>query len=218
MKRDIKKSIKDIAIVAGGTLDLTMKLRIKKASYIIGVDRGAYWLLKNNNVPDVAIGDFDSVSPRQFAFIETKVARVVRHPKEKDTTDLELAIDFACTVKPKTIELFGVIGSRMDHTWAGVQLLQLIKSHNISGSIVDMYNELSLLSGFVTLHKSQSYRYISFFPLHDRSQVTLTGFRYNVSRRVFVSGSSLGVSNQIVSSPAKVIIHDGQLLMVRSRD
>lgn len=218
MKRNVKKSIQDIAIVAGGTLDTRMKARIKKASYIIGVDRGAYWLLKNNIVPDVAIGDFDSVSPRQLIFIQKEVQKVITHESEKDATDLELAIDVACAMKPKEIELFGVIGSRMDHTWAGIQLLQLIKSHNISGAIVDMYNELSLLSGFVALHKSQTYRYISFFPLFDRSSVTLTGFRYNVSRRVFMSGSSLGVSNEIMSSPAKVVIHDGQLLMVKSRD
>ena len=218
MKGTIKKSIHHIAIVAGGTLSYAMKKRIKKASYVIGVDRGAYWLLENHIIPDLAIGDFDSVSGRELALIEKEVGIVEKHPKEKDVTDLELAIDHACTLRPKTIEVFGVIGSRMDHTWAGIQLLQRIKSHNILGYIVDNFNEISLVSGFVSLHKSQTYKYISFFPFHDRASVTLSGFRYNASRRVFVSGSSLGVSNEIVSSPAKVVIHDGMLLVVRSRD
>lgn len=218
MKRIIKKSTQHIAIVAGGALSYEMKKRIKKASFLIGVDRGAYWLIENHIMPDLAIGDFDSVSHRELALIEKESGIVEKHPKEKDVTDLELAIDYACTVKPKTIEVFGVIGSRMDHTWAGIQLLQRIKSYNILGYIVDNFNEISILSGFASLHKSQTYTYISFFPFHDRASVTLSGFRYNVSRRVFVSGSSLGVSNEIVSSPAKVVVHDGTLLMVRSRD
>ena len=218
MKRRTKKSISRIAIIAGGILEHAMKKRIRKADYIIGVDKGAYWLLENHIIPDLAVGDFDSVSSRQLAAIEKAGAHVVTHPKEKDATDLELAIDAACELSPKIIELFGVIGSRMDHTWAGIQLLQSIKSHNIYGCIVDNFNELSLLSGFVSLHKSQTYTYISFFPIHNRATITLTGFRYNVSRRVFVSGSSLGVSNEIISSPAKVVVHDGMLLMIRSRD
>lgn len=218
MKGTIKKSIHHIAIVAGGTLEYAMKKRIRKADYIIGVDRGAYWLLENHVTPDLAIGDFDSVSPRQLILIEKEIAKVVKYPKEKDATDLELAMDVACGLSPKIIELFGVIGSRMDHTWVGVQLLQNMKSHNILGLIVDNFNEISLLSGFVSLHKSQTYRYVSFFPFNDRATITLTGFQYNVSRRVLVSGSSLGVSNEIISSPAKVVVHDGLLLMMRSRD
>lgn len=218
MKQRIKKSFQHIAIVAGGSLDYAMKKRIRKADYIIGVDRGAYWLLDNHIVPNMAVGDFDSVSKRQLAIIEKEVEKVVKHSKEKDATDLELAIEFACLQKPKSLELFGVIGTRMDHTWAGIQLLQIIKSHNILGCIVDNFNEISLLSTYVSLHKSQMYKYVSLFPLHERTSVTLSGFRYNVSRRIFVSGSSLGVSNEIISSPAKVVVHDGMLLMVRSRD
>lgn len=218
MKGIIKKSIQSIAIVAGGTLEHAMKKRIRMADYSIGVDHGAYWLLENHVTSDMAIGDFDSVSQRQVAAVEQAFINTIKYPKEKDATDLELAIDAAISMKPKRIELFGVIGTRMDHTWAAIQLLQTIKSHNIIGLIVDNFNEISLLSGFSSLHKSQTYSYVSFFPVDSRATVTLTGFRYNVSRRVFMSGSSLGVSNQILSSPAKVIVHDGTLLMIRSRD
>lgn len=218
MKGIIKKSIQQIAIVAGGSVEYAMKKRIRKSEYVIGVDRGAYWLLENHVTPDMVIGDFDSVSQRQRAAIEQAVINTIKYPKEKDATDLELAIDAAISMEPKRIELFGVIGTRMDHTWAGIQLLQTIKSHNILGCIVDNFNEISLLSGFSSLHKSQTYSYVSFFPIDSRATITLTGFRYNVSRRVFVSGSSLGVSNEIISSPAKVVVHDGTLLMIRSRD
>ncbi len=218
MKQTITKFSHRIAIVAAGVLSYAMKKRIKKATYIIGVDKGAYWLIENHITPNMAVGDFDSVSKRELATIEKEIGILKKHPKEKDATDLELAIDEAVSMNPKTIELFGVIGTRMDHIWAGIQLLQNIKSHNILGYIVDNFNEISLVSGFVSLHKSQTYKYISFFPFHDRASVTLSGFRYNASRRVFVSGSSLGVSNEIVSSPAKVVVHDGMLLMVRSRD
>jgi thiamine pyrophosphokinase len=212
------KNKKTIAIVAGGTLSEAMVLRVRKAGYVIGVDRGAYWLIKHGIVPDLAIGDFDSVSTREARLIETKVKNVIRHPVAKDATDLELAIEYAKTLVPKEVGIFGAIGTRYDHTYAGIMLLARLASHNIYGYIVDNFNEIFIVRRVARLTSAGEFPYVSLFPLQSKAVVTLKGFRYNVTRQVFVLGSTLGVSNEIVGKNAQVIVHQGAILLIRSRD
>lgn len=208
-----------VAIVAGGVLDLFILPRIRKAGYIIGVDRGAYWLLKHGIIPDVAIGDFDSVTKNEFSRIKKRVAAIIQElPHPKYATDLELAVEHAIGLKPKEVRIFGAIGTRFDHSWAGIHLLVMLSSHNIYGYIVDNFNEIYVVRRKLDLIPSVSFKYVSIFPLTDKTTVTLTGFRYNVSRREFTRGSTLGVSNEIVAFCARVIVHDGAVLLIRSRD
>ncbi|MBI4058148.1 thiamine diphosphokinase, partial [Candidatus Gottesmanbacteria bacterium] len=51
-----------IVIFGNGRLLVYYVRQIRKSDYIIGVDRAAYWLITHGVVPNVAIGDFDSVS------------------------------------------------------------------------------------------------------------------------------------------------------------
>jgi len=49
-------------------------------------------LLRKGIVPDVAIGDFDSVSNEELKEIRTRVANVKQYSPDKNQTDLELAV------------------------------------------------------------------------------------------------------------------------------
>lgn len=214
----MKYQKKNIAIVAGGTLDKILFPQVLKADYIIGVDRGAYWLLDNRVVPDVAIGDFDSVTEKEFEQIQQKAKKIIRHVPKKDATDLELAVEYAITQKPKEIVIFGAIGTRFDHSFAGIQSLIRLSSHNIYGYIVDNFNKISIVRHRVQVKYSKIFRYVSIFPVTQKAMVTLTGFAYNVSKHQFVRGSTLGVSNEIVGTSASVVVHHGTVLLIQSRD
>lgn len=218
LTRDMKHKNSSIAIVAGGRFDLEVLPRIRKTDYIIGVDRGAYWLLEHKIIPDIAIGDFDSVSKKEFQTIESNVNKIIRHTPEKDATDLELAVDHAIGLKPKEAGIFGAIGTRFDHNFAGIQVLLKLSSHNIYGYIVDNFNEIYIVRHRSILQHSDKFPYVSIFPLTDKAIVTLSGCRYNVSRREFVRGSTLGVSNELTISSGHVTVHTGEILLIRSRD
>lgn len=212
------KKRKTVAIVAGGTLDEVHVSRIRNADYLIGVDRGAHWLVTNGIVPDIAIGDFDSVTKKEFLLIKKNIKHVVQYPKEKDSTDLELAVNYAIARQPKEVCLFGAIGSRFDHGFAGIMMLLKLSSHNIYGYIVDNFNEIYVVRRILEIVPSRVFRYVSLFSLTNSATVTLSGFLYNVSRRRFVRGSTLGVSNEMVKKSAQITVHDGLVLVVRSRD
>ena len=76
-----------------------------------GVDRALALGLR----VDLAIGDFDSVTPAGLAAAEAAGARVERHPAAKDATDLELALDAAIALGPARIVVVGSDGGRLDH-------------------------------------------------------------------------------------------------------
>ena len=214
----MKKRMRRIAIVAGGTLDKCFVAEIAQADLVIGVDAGAAWLLAKGVRPAVAVGDFDSVSSKQLRKIQKEVKEVLVHNPEKDATDLELAVEYAIGVRPIEITIYGGIGTRMDHTWAAIQLLQTIESHNIYAQIVDNFNKMYIVRHVVSLKTLKAFPYISIFSLTATSIVTLRGFRYEVNHHKFTANSSRGVSNEIVAKLAKITTHSGKLLLVRSRD
>ncbi len=213
------KKVTTIAIVAGGTLDAALLGRIKTYSHIVGVDRGAWWLLAHGVIPDIAIGDFDSVTKRELAHIKKTVPVVSQYPTEKDATDLELAAAYAIEQKAKEVWMFGALGSRFDHGFAGMQVLLRLSSHNLKGYIVDNFCEISIVVRRVErVEKRPEYRYFSVFPFGGDAIITLKGFKYDVTRRKFKTGSTLGVSNEIQAKEATVQVHRGAALLVRSRD
>ncbi len=214
----MKKNIERIAIVGGGTLDAGFVPEIAHADLIIGVDGGAAWLLEKDIKPAVAIGDFDTVSLSQLRKIKKEVREILIHDPQKDATDLELAVEYAIEVRPIEIIIYGGIGTRMDHTWVAIQLLQTIESHNIYAQIVDNFNKINIVRHVVSLKPEKAFPYISIFSLTATSIVTLRGFRYDVNHHKFAANSSRGVSNEIAGKIAKITTHSGKLLLIRSRD
>ena len=57
-------------IFSGGNLGSWALKKIAPGDFLLGVDRGAYFLIENGISPDMAIGDFDSVTHSQLARIK----------------------------------------------------------------------------------------------------------------------------------------------------
>ncbi|MGF3072167.1 thiamine diphosphokinase [Facklamia sp. P12934] len=96
-------------------------------TYLIGVDEGALQLVKAGYRLNVAIGDFDSVTPTQFSKIEAASQAVLKYPAAKDDTDMELGLEFALKQDSRCpVEVYGAIGNgegRLDHLIANLWLV-----------------------------------------------------------------------------------------------
>jgi thiamine pyrophosphokinase len=219
MKKRLSKQSKTVFIVAGGSRSTEFLWQIRKKDLVIGVDYGAAWLLSQGVVPQVAIGDFDSVSKKQLADIQSTIPQVFAHAPEKDDTDLALAVEHAIAQKPTKVVIWGATGSRMDHTWAAVQLLQNVVSHNIEGEIVDNFNKIYIVRRLRRIpRESGLFPYLSVIPLTKRAIVSIKGCKYDVFRKTFVNGSTLGISNEILQTFATIEVHRGSVLVIQSRD
>jgi thiamine pyrophosphokinase len=115
--------------------------------------------------------------------------------------------------------MYGVIGSRFDHSIAGIQVLKMLSSHNVNGYIVDNFCKISIVVRRVErVEKTSRYTYFSVFPFDGDAVVSLRGCAYPVTRKRFVVGSTLGVSNQIRAQHATVHVHRGAVVVIQSRD
>lgn len=218
MKNRASGQSKVIAIVAGGALGSSLLPHIRGAAVIIGVDRGALWLIKHKIFPDVSIGDFDSVTQKEKKLIHDASGVYMEYQPEKDATDLELAIDHAISLKPKHVLLFGALGRRFDHTMGAVHMLLRLESHNIYGVIVDNFSKINIVRRQQMLVRDGTYRYVSVIPITKKATITLKGFMYALVHKTVLSGSSLGISNEISGKSAHITVHQGSVLVIQSCD
>lgn len=209
---------KHIVIVGGGTLSEQFLPEIKKANCVIGVDHGAAWLIAHGITPNIAIGDFDSVTKEEFARIKQSVKIVMVHPAEKDFTDMELAVAEAIKLKPKKVIIYGGIGTRIDHTLGTMHLLERFLRAGVDVIIKNETNAMMLLDRQRTVQKNPEHRYISLLPYTDAATVSLRGFLYEASHLQLTRGMTRGISNEFVGDTGIIDVHEGIVLVIQSKD
>lgn len=191
----------------------------------VGVDKGAITLLEHNIIPICAIGDFDSITSQQFAYVEQQVPHIVRLNPHKDLTDTEAALNYCLTKLTQeytidTIEIYGATGGRLDHFLANLNILANVeaKRQNISLSLIDAQNKLTILpSGHYKIDQ-EHYNYLSFIPRNEGVQITLNNVKYPLTDKRLNLSDSLTVSNEWLEGPAEVSIDNGQMIMIKSKD
>ncbi len=240
----------DTIIVSGGDIQSDfalyfLKKNIEKAGRenirLIAADRGLEFFLDYLILPDVVIGDFDSLSEDGKNFLEMqnedipyggmlewklqkgegKVVEVVRLRPEKDDSDTQSAMNYAIQNGAKEIVLLGVTGNRVDHLMANFGLLILAQKQDTEVALADRYNYMKLIPSGTILKKAEQFgKYVSFFPLGgDVTGLTLEGFKYPLDKyHLTTADSGLTVSNEISEEYAKVTYESGTLLMIMSRD
>ena len=149
--------------------------------------------------------------------------KIKRCKPDKDFTDTQSAINIAIEEESFSISILGGTGSRLDHTLANVQLLQMALANGVEAIIVSRNNRIRLLGTKrkdITIFKDE-YKYVSMIPMSDVvSGITTNGMKWNLSNFDFKidENISLGVSNEIVGQQAEIHIDSGTLILIESND
>jgi thiamine pyrophosphokinase len=215
----MKNKAARIVIFSGGSLGPWALREVKPGDVLVGADRGALFLIRQQLVPDLAIGDFDSVSEDEKAEIR-RVSRQFREfdPVDKNWTDTETAFDWALRQEPAEIVLLGALGTRFDHSLANIHLLRKGLDRGIPCKIVDAHNEIMLIDRHLRLTKG-NYSHVSLLPLTMKvTGITLRGFRYPLHNATLHLGQSLGISNLLAGEKGDISVKEGFLLVILSRE
>lgn len=209
-----------IAIVGGGPSQYIPENFYEDVSFWIGADGGAQVLMERGMRVDLAIGDFDSVTSDTLRKIKEEAYETKVYSREKDETDLELAVQEAISKGADHILFYGVTGGRMDHTLANIQLLYPMIQQNLKGTIVDRQNEMEVkLPGVHTVEYSDDYPYVSFIPLSLKvKSLSLQGFKYHLEAEDLPIGSTLCLSNELEKETGTYSFEEGIVLTIKSRD
>ena len=188
---------------------------------IIAGDRGLEALYKLKIIPNHVVGDFDSVSPEILEFYKRQ-SQIIFYTfnAEKDNTDTDIALKLAIQLKSSKITILGALGKRMDHAIANIHILKDALEANIPCQIIDEHNRIYLINKEMTLEKDKVYgKYVSLIPLTSTVEgLTLTGFKYPLSDYTLLIGTSLGISNEIITDKAHIEMKNGILIVIESRD
>lgn len=209
--------MKVINLVAGGPSDCLPVLSRSSNETWIAVDRGLEHLLRFKIEPDYCLGDFDSVS----SFLKKSIlnGKYKQFPSEKDETDLELALSYALKIKPDVINIYGATGGRLDHEIVNLQMLLKGVGCCTSLFLIDKKNKITIKSpGTYSISKSQ-FNYISFLSFFEVVEgLTLEGFKYHLNNGKLTCGSSLCISNELISNIGTFSFSSGILIVVESYD
>ncbi|WP_210610704.1 thiamine diphosphokinase [Priestia flexa] len=210
-----------IHILAGGPDNYVPELHKWKAcDKWIGVDRGVFTLIEQGIIPDEAFGDFDSINAEQLKVIQDRLEDLHIYPSEKDATDLDLAVEWAISKKPAYVRIFGATGGRIDHMFGAVQLLYKSLQENVKVELVDKQNSIQLFSpGTHEIEERIHAKYVSFIPYAGGVEnLTLTGFKYPLTNHYVELGSTLCISNELLTQRGTFSFTTGILMMIRSND
>lgn len=179
--------------------------------YVVAVDGGYAHLQAVGRVPDMAIGDFDSLG----YVPECKV--VSQHPTHKNESDLELALDSALELGFTDLVVYGALGGRLDHTVANLQLMALFGERGVRVTAIGDDCSVRVVVGpdvyQLPLRDSGT---VSVFSVTDEAfGVVEQGMEYSFDDEVLTNRTSRGLSNELKGEPASVAVEKGTLLVFR---
>jgi thiamine pyrophosphokinase len=210
---------KVIFIITGGELGdpafLREQMTAIKPAAVICADRGARHLQAAGVVPTFIVGDMDSLDAESARRYEASGCRFIRHPREKDETDTELALGEAFGVSPSEIWIWGAMGFRIDHTLANLSLLVQGAERGVEVKLIDEWCEVFLVTRRTVLEGKEG-QTVSLLPFSGEvTGVTLTGFEYPLEDAVLAIGHPRGTSNRLSAGRGIIEIGTGCLLAVR---
>lgn len=211
----------NVLLFANGELNRGVMLDRLLASVdsprVICADGGALHARALGWWPHAIIGDLDSLSAEQVAAFAAAGVEIIRHPPEKDETDLELALRYCRRTGAKSIQILGALGGRFDQTLANIFLLTLPDFRHMRVEIIDGDQSIRLLQpGSYQIDGARGDT-ISLIPLTNEADgIRTRDLQYPLADETLRLGPARGISNVMLTEEAAVEFAGGMLLLIHT--
>lgn len=199
---------------------------------VLAADGGYRALYSLGYMPDLLLGDFDSLGDLPLP----ADLPVLRFPVRKDDTDTGLALRHGLEQGFRDFALYGCAGGRVDHLLANFQSMARVSRLGATVRLAAPDYDAWALTGLapnapapdapdalapaavLALPPRPGGTLVSVFCQGDRAEgVTLTGLAYPLSDAALTGDFPLGVSNRrLDGQPATVAVRRGTLLILQS--
>lgn len=184
---------------------------------VIAADGGARVALAYELYPQVVIGDMDSIAPEMLAVLEVHGAEIHGYRREKDETDLELALRFAAEQGAQAIRVIGAVGDRLDHTLSNIALLALPALAGLDVRLVARGQMAWLAAPGECLLDGAPGDTVSLLPMDGAVEGLETdGLYYPLRQERLTFGPARGMSNVMTGAQARVRSASGLLLIIHT--
>ena len=194
------------------------RLLLHADDYIICADGGTRHALALGLTPDLVIGDMDSVGKGQWQKLENDGVPIELFPRDKNETDLELALDRALGLQPKVILIIGALGGRLDQTFGNTALLSDIRLSAFDVRLDDGVEEIFFCRAQSEV-RGRGGDLVSLIPWGDPVHgVQTQGLKWPLQRETLFPEKTRGISNEITGEVASITITSGLLLVIHRRE
>ena len=194
----------------------------KSRGNVVSVDGALQLFHELGKIPDLLLGDFDSVDRKvlqQYSGVPQ-----ISYPVDKDATDGELAVRHVLDQGCDQIEIFGAFDTTFesDQMLANVFLLALISQRRqISGQsltarLVDHRQEIYFLDDSDLELTGARGDLLSVIPISRSVRVTLRGTKWEITDELTQLGSTRTLRNFFAHEQVKIVVA-GSAVIVHSR-
>ena len=211
----VVQSLRQAVLLTGGDpVDPAVVALLPTPAYVIAADSGLDQAAALGLRVDLAVGDFDSVSPAGLEAAAVAGCRVERHPAAKDHTDLELGLLAARQWGAERVVVVGGHGGRLDHLMANALVLAGSDFSGLSVEALMGMARLFVVRRHRELHGEPG-ELVSLLAVGGpASGVRTEGLRYPLAGEELRAGSTRGVSNEMTGPVATVTVATGTLLAI----
>ncbi len=227
-------------IIVGAGDFFGMPVKPAKCDYIIAADAGYKNLKIMGIVPDLIVGDFDSMHVDGVQgttgnvkdldiYDDAEKAEYIHHLKKLDLDGVEtMVIDpvkndpdmMACVrigleLGIREFHIIGGTGKRIDHSIANLQILAFLADQGARGYLYNVSQVTTAIKNTSVRFPDTMKGYFSAFSYSDHSYgVTEKGFKYIINDVTLNSLTPTGLSNEFVGTEAEISVENGTLILV----
>jgi thiamine pyrophosphokinase len=187
-----------------------------RADFVVAADGGARYALAAGIVPDLIVGDMDSLGEDLAREIERRGAELERHPVKKDKMDGHLAVLTARERGATAAEFVCGVGGKVGAVFALPHILLAAERLGLRSSAVADWGRMFVVETGSRTVEGAVGDSVSAFPLAGQATgITLEGMAYPLTNATLEPGDTLGFHNELLGEQGKVSVEGGTLLVVQ---
>jgi len=188
----------------------SIKQYCKASDYIICADGGANGIVNSDIVPNIILGDLDSIKPKNLNYFKKKGVEI-RKISEQDTTDFEKSLFYIIEHNLDNVIVFGAVSSRPDHTLNNFSIMKrYYKILNIK--MIDKEFEIFYVKNTVSF-KTEVGKTVSFMAMPTAKCITTKGLKYSLKNESLEFGIREGTLNKTSAKTINISFKTGHLLL-----
>jgi len=196
-----------------------MRRVVARADLVVAADGGARYALEAGVVPNLVVGDMDSLGEESAREAERLGASLERHPARKDKMDGHLAVLAARELGADAADLLCAGGGRLSALFAVAHVLLAAERVGLRAAVVAGWGGAFAIEDGTRTIEGEPGDAVSIFPLSGPATgVTLEGLTYPLEDARLEPGDTLGFHNEMAASQAKVSVRSGALLVIHEAE
>lgn len=219
MEEGHEHTMNRIVIFANGDLPDLDKARalLRRDDYIICADGGARHASALDLKPALVIGDLDSADDASLQTLQAEGVCLEQYPRDKNETDLELALQRAVELDPHEILILAALGGRMDQTLANIALLTAPQLTPFEVRLDNGVEELFFCRTRAQV-RGRSGDTVSLLPWGGAvTGIRTENLKWQLNGETLYPEKTRGVSNELTADVAVINIQSGLLLVLHRR-